>query len=317
MLDPARIVLIVIVVAMVSEAWVLNKKRRPYEVRDTAMSLACGLGNVAVKGLLSGWSWALLDWLYAHRFANLGVGVAGVVALVVLEDLSYYGYHRTSHRVQLFWVNHFIHHSSERLTLAHAVRQSWLSPLWGIPFWIPLPLLGFVPEDIAVMRLVSLLYQFGLHTEAIGKLGVLEWFLCTPSHHRVHHGKNPRYLDKNFGGIFIVWDRLWGTFEAESEAPRYGLSKPLGTFHPVAAQFRELVALAHDLRGAQTLRQALRALVRSPHEHQRPQRRRQLRRRQLRRRAHARADGVGPVRAARPGSALFSSAKGAGRLVRS
>ena len=114
------------------------------------------------------------------------------------------------------------------------------------------------------MGAFSLLYQYGLHTETVGKLGVLELFMNTPSHHRVHHGKNPQYIDRNHAGIFIIWDRLFGTFEPEVEAPVYGITKPLETFNPVVAQFREFADIAHDVRDARSLRQAVHAVVRDP-----------------------------------------------------
>lgn len=139
-----------------------------------------------------------------------------------------------------------------------------LPPCLGFPFWLPLPLLGFRPEHVAVASSVSLLYQYWIHTETIGTLGPLEWVLNTPSHHRVHHGSNRRYVDRNYGGILIVWDRLFGTFKAERERPVYGLIKPVGSFHPVYVQFHVFLDIARDLRRARSLWQAWRAVVRQP-----------------------------------------------------
>ena len=264
MLDPTHVAIPVFIVTMAVEAWVLHKRRHGYDPRDTASSLSCGLGNLAVKGLTRGLYWGAFGWLYEHRIANLGGGIGGAIALLFLEDLTFYVYHRTSHGMRLYWANHVVHHSSERYTLATALRQSWTSPVMGIPFWAPLPLLGFKPEHVALMGAFSLLYQYGLHTETVGKLGFLELFMNTPSHHRVHHGKNPQYIDKNHAGIFIIWDRLFGTFEPEVEAPVYGITKPLESFNPVVAQFREFTDIAADVRAARSLRQAVHAIVRDP-----------------------------------------------------
>lgn len=264
MLDPTHVAIPVFIFTMAVEAWVLHKRHHGYDPRDTASSLSCGIGNLVVKGLTRGLYWGLFGWLYEHRIANLGGGVGGAIALLFLEDFTFYVYHRTSHGVRLYWANHVVHHSSERYTLATALRQSWTSPVMGLPFWAPLPLLGFRPEHVALMGAFSLLYQYGLHTETVGKLGFLELFMNTPSHHRVHHGKNPQYIDRNHAGIFIIWDRLFGTFEPEVETPVYGITKPLESFNPVVAQFREFADIAHDVRDARSLRQAVHAVVRDP-----------------------------------------------------
>jgi sterol desaturase/sphingolipid hydroxylase (fatty acid hydroxylase superfamily) len=264
MLDPTHVAIPVFVVTMAVEAWVLQRRGHGYEPKDTAASLSGGVGNLVSKFLTRGLYWGVFEWLYAHRVANLGGGVGGAVALILLEDLCFYVYHRTSHGVRFYWANHVAHHSSERYTLATALRQSWTSPLLGLPFWMPLPLLGFEPAHVALMGAFSLLYQYGLHTETIGKLGFLELFMNTPSHHRVHHGKNPQYIDRNHAGIFIVWDRLFGTFEPEVERPVYGITKPVRSYNPAVIQLHEFADIAKDVAAARSLRQAVHAVVRDP-----------------------------------------------------
>ncbi|HEU5061305.1 MAG TPA: sterol desaturase family protein [Kofleriaceae bacterium] len=237
---------------------------RGFERRDTAASLAMGLGNVAVAAALKGTTFALMSW--AHRFAPVELGDAWWVwvLLVPAEDLCYYLFHRAHHEVRLFWAAHVNHHSSRHYNLSTALRQSWTTPLTGPWFWLPLALVGFRPDQILLVQAVSLIYQFWLHTEHIGRLGPLEWILNTPSHHRVHHGRNLAYLDRNYGGIFIVWDRLFGTFEPEREPVDYGLTKNLDSHNPIRIAFHDWQALARDLVRAPDLRARLGYLLAPP-----------------------------------------------------
>ena len=240
------------------EALLLRDGRRlGYERRDTAASLAMGLGNVIVNGVCAGAIGFLYVWLYEHRFFEAGTGVVAWLLLFVALEFAYYWFHRLSHEVRFLWAAHVNHHSSERYNLSTALRQSWTTPFTTLLFYWPLPLLGFHPGMIATMVAVSLLYQFWIHTETIRGLGPLEWALNTPSHHRVHHGANVEYLDRNHGGILILFDRLFGTFEPEAAPVRYGLTKNIETFHPVKIAFHEWAALARDVRSARSLREAL------------------------------------------------------------
>ncbi|HUS23411.1 MAG TPA: sterol desaturase family protein, partial [Candidatus Binatia bacterium] len=166
--------------------------------------------------------------------------------------------------VRLLWCTHVNHHSSERFNFAVALRQPWTEPLTAPWFWLPLPLLGFHPLMVMTQQAINLLYQFFVHTEAVRSMGPLERVLNTPSHHRVHHGSNPQYIDRNYGGIFIFWDRLFGTFEPEREPVRYGLVHNLATFHPVKIAFHEWAALWRDLRGARSWRERWRCAFAAP-----------------------------------------------------
>ncbi|MBX7077836.1 MAG: sterol desaturase family protein [Nannocystaceae bacterium] len=214
-----------------------------YALRDTLANLAMAAG-----GLLFGAAGraAALPISYALWSASpIALPRAWWVfaLLVVAHDLCYYVFHRTSHRVRVFWAAHVAHHSSPHYNLSTALRLSWTTPWTGIPFWWPLPLLGFDPLWILGAHTISLAYQFLLHTEFVGRLGPLEWVLNTPSHHRVHHGCDAHCLDKNFGGIFIVWDRLLGSFAPERARPRYGLVHPLSSHRPWVIAFHEWAAL--------------------------------------------------------------------------
>jgi sterol desaturase/sphingolipid hydroxylase (fatty acid hydroxylase superfamily) len=239
---------------------------RLYEPRDTWASLMMGTGSVAAGipfRLLFLW---LLTKLYAYRWLTITMSVPGYLALLVAEDFCYYWSHRTNHEVRLFWAAHVNHHSSQHYHLATALRQSWTQPYLMWIFWLPLPLLGFSPEMILLQMSISLIYQFFIHTEELKRLGPLEWFLNTPSHHRVHHAVNWRYLDRNHGGIFIVWDRLFGTFaeERDDDPPVYGITKNLDTFSPLRIAFHEWFALARDVARAPGLALKLRYVFAPP-----------------------------------------------------
>jgi len=228
-----------------------------YERRDTAASLWMGAGNVVVAAAAHGGVLALFFFVYQHRTFEIGTGPWAWVALFFAEDFVYYWWHRSSHEVRFLWAAHENHHSSRHYNLSTALRQSWTTPFTTVPFYVVLPLLGFHPLMVQTQVAVSLLYQFWLHTELVGRLGPLEWAFNTPSHHRVHHGTQVEYLDRNHGGILIVWDRLFGTFEPERAPVRYGLTKDIGTFAPFRIAFHEWAAMAREMWRARSLREAL------------------------------------------------------------
>jgi sterol desaturase/sphingolipid hydroxylase (fatty acid hydroxylase superfamily) len=227
-----------------------------FERHDTRTSLTMGLGNVAIN---VGWKLIVLA-IYAglYELAPLHLDPGNPltwVALFFADDLAYYWFHRVSHENRVFWASHVVHHSSRHYNLSTALRQTWV-PMTYLPFWLPLLLAGFAPWMVLLAQSWSLIYQFGLHTERIGRLPwPLEAVLNTPSHHRVHHGANEQYLDRNYGGILIIWDRLFGTYEPEGERVRYGLTTNIATFNPVRVAFHEYIALWHDVRRAATWRE--------------------------------------------------------------
>ena len=224
-----------------------------YESRDTLASLSMGTGNVLVNTLLALAGLELLSAVSIYAPFRLGYDWWVFALCFLLEDFAFYWFHRISHERRWFWASHVVHHSSRRYNLGTALRQTWTGKLsLASIFWVPLVFLGFPVPMILLFMGTSLIYQFWIHTEAIGRLGVLEWVLNTPSHHRVHHATNPDYLDTNYAGILIVWDRLFGTFAGEraSDPPVYGIVKNLGTFHPLHIAFHEWAAIARDLRSA-------------------------------------------------------------------
>jgi sterol desaturase/sphingolipid hydroxylase (fatty acid hydroxylase superfamily) len=218
------------------------RHRRVFEVRDTFASLAMGVGSVIIGLGWAGAQLAVFGALHRHALFELGTGPWMLAAALLADDFAYYWFHRLHHEVRVFWAAHVTHHSSQRYNLATALRQSW-TPMTTLPFWAPLAWLGFDPLLLVTAHGLNLLYQFWIHTELIGRLGPLEWVLNTPSHHRVHHGANVQYLDRNYGGILIVWDRLFGTFQPEGEPVRFGLTKDIGTYNPLRIAFHEWVAV--------------------------------------------------------------------------
>ncbi|TCJ19004.1 sterol desaturase family protein [Flaviaesturariibacter flavus] len=241
------------------EAWLAAREHRNlYEKRDTVTSLALGTGNVLTGFVTKALIFGLFSLLYRYRLFTLPDHAAWFwLALFLADDCSYYWFHRTAHSVNWFWASHVVHHSSERYNLAAALRQTWTGNATGtFLFWAWMPLVGFHPVWILLMQQVSLIYQFWIHTELVRRLPrPVEFVFNTPSHHRVHHGSDLKYLDRNHGGILIVWDRLFGTFQAEEERPTYGLTRNIGSFNPFVVALRTWGELLGKVRRARGWRQ--------------------------------------------------------------
>jgi len=236
-----------------------------YDPRDTRTSLTMGLGNVAINFV---WKFAVLAaYVAVYELTPLRLSPDDWWVWVLLffaDDLSYYWFHRISHESRAFWASHVVHHSSRHYNLSTALRQTWV-PMTYFPFWLWLPAVGFEPWMVLLAQAWSLIYQFWIHTEKIRKLpGWFEAVFNTPSHHRVHHGVNEQYLDRNYAGILIIWDRLFGTYEPEGERVRYGLTTQLRTFRPVRVAFHEYIAMWHDLKRARRARDKLGVVFRGP-----------------------------------------------------
>jgi sterol desaturase/sphingolipid hydroxylase (fatty acid hydroxylase superfamily) len=248
-----------VLLIIVEVVFAVKTQRELYDVKDASTSIALGLGNLLTGLVTKGIILAVFLFLYRFRFFTIPFNTWWAWALCFLaDDFSYYWFHRLSHEIRWFWASHVVHHSSERYNLAAALRQTWTGNLTGaFLFWTWMPLVGFDPGMILLMQSVSLLYQFWIHTEAIGKMP--RWYEAvfnTPSHHRVHHGSDIEYLDRNHAGTLIVWDRLFGTFQKEAQRPTYGLTQNVATFNPVRVAFHEWIRMASDLRKAGTWSQA-------------------------------------------------------------
>jgi len=218
--------------------------RRYYTPKMTAANVGLAAVNVGLDLALRGFWFAGLDRGYRFRALDLPAGPAYWIALLVLQDFLFYWLHRVDHACRLFWAVHVTHHSAGEFNLTVGFRPSVLQPVYRFAWFLPLAVAGFRPEDVLLMYSVTQLYGVLVHTRYVARLGPLEWVLCTPSHHRVHHGINPKYRDKNLGMVLIVWDRLFGTFTPETEEVRYGRPGPA---NPLRVIFAEWQAVARDL----------------------------------------------------------------------
>jgi alkylglycerol monooxygenase len=243
-----------------------RRGRVVYRFEDALTNIGCGVTQQIIVLFVNGGLFGIYLWLYNHaRIVDLGryPVVAWIVAFVGV-DFIYYWWHRTSHRVNLLWAAHAVHHQSEDYNLAVALRQAVLTPFTSLPFSLPLAMLGVPPLVYVVAESVSTLYQFWIHTELVGRLGPLEAVLNTPSHHRVHHARNPEYIDRNYGAILIIWDRLFGTFARENAPPVYGITKPFRSFNSIRAQLQPVVDVVATSLRAPRLAERLRVWLAPP-----------------------------------------------------
>lgn len=228
------------------------RKRRLYRFNDSITNISLGIGQQVVGIFMKTALFFFYLFLFEnYRLWNLKVNLVNWLVLFFSVDFFYYWFHRFSHEVNAMWAAHIVHHQSEEYNLSVALRQSWFQNAISWVFYLPLAFVGFEPVMFLTVSSFNTLYQFWIHTRTIGKMGFLELFLNTPSHHRVHHGSNPKYLDKNHAGILIIWDRLFGTFQEEEEEPTYGITKPLKSWNPMWANFHywdELIHLAKQCR---------------------------------------------------------------------
>ncbi|MEM9920076.1 MAG: sterol desaturase family protein [Bacteroidota bacterium] len=241
-------------------------RRKSYRLNDAVTNISTG-----ILQQLSGTFLTLLKiGLYVLLFEQVALfqlpqnGWTFALAMI-LWDLCYYWEHRMAHTVSLFWGGHVVHHQSEEYNLSVALRQTSTGFIWGLPFYLPMALIGISPEHFVLAGGFNLLYQFWIHTEHIKKMP--RWFEAvfnTPSHHRVHHGRDPKYIDKNYAGMFIVWDRLFGTFKEEEERPNYGITTPLKSWNPVYANFAHYIDLFQWTRKARSAGDVLKILFNKP-----------------------------------------------------
>lgn len=240
--------------------------RKLYRFPDAIANLSCGITS-QLSGLFMR---VLAVGIYEILFHQLALFSPDRttwwywLSLFLLVDFAYYWAHRMSHEVNLFWGGHVVHHQSEDYNLSVALRQSSFQVVWTFAFSLPLALLGFETADFVLISAFNTLYQFWIHTETIGKLGWLEYVFNTPSHHRVHHGRNPKYIDKNHAGTLIIWDRLFGTFQEEEERPTYGITKPLNSWNAVWANVSHYQNMWTDLKQIPSLKDKAKYLFAKP-----------------------------------------------------
>ena len=239
---------------------------KTYRLNDAVTNI-----NAGVLQQLSNTFIALLKIaLYTVVFQYLSVwtipqNVFSFILALILWDLCYYWEHRMAHTINLFWGGHIVHHQSEEYNLSVALRQTSTGFIWGIPFYLPMAILGIDPIQFVFVGAINLLYQFWIHTEHIKQLpGPLEYIFNTPSHHRVHHGRDPKYIDKNYGGILIIWDRIFRTFQKEEEKPNYGITTPLKSWNPVYANFSHYLNLWSWIKQMKNIKDVFKLLFNKP-----------------------------------------------------
>jgi sterol desaturase/sphingolipid hydroxylase (fatty acid hydroxylase superfamily) len=255
----------IIVLIMIFEySFVRNKPRGHYEFKDTTSNIIAGLGLLLERFLFASFIFFPYVFFYKYRIFTLEKTWWVFLLLIFLEDYAYYWFHRISHESRLFWSAHETHHSSQRYNFSTAVRQTWTGYPIEWLFWIPLVFLGFPPEWVILQKSISLFYQLFIHTESVNKLGFIEKFMNTPSHHRVHHAININYLDKNYAGIFIIWDKIHGTFIEETETPIYGTLDQIKSYNPLVIAFHTWIKLARDIYSFPGLKNKLKAIFYAP-----------------------------------------------------
>ena len=223
--------------------------RNLYSLPDAIANLSCGITSQLSGLFMRIFAVVIYQVVYENlAFFQLEVTWVYWLGLFLLTDLTYYWAHRMSHEINLFWGGHVVHHQSEEYNLSVALRQSSFQIVWTFAFSLPIALLGFKTEHFIYVSALNTLYQFWIHTETINKMGWFEYVFNTPSHHRVHHGRNPKYIDKNHAGSLIIWDKLFGTFQPEEERPTYGITKPIKSWNAVWANFNHYAEMGKDLK---------------------------------------------------------------------
>lgn len=245
-----------------------HRDGQTHDLAETAASLGVALGQSLVRALEAGLVAVPFLFAWRHRLLDIDqTNPLSLIALLLGTEFVYYWHHRAAHRIRWMWATHSVHHSTTKLNLTAAIRLGWTASISGnFLFFVPLAWIGFHPFAIVAMLGVNLMYQFFIHTELAPRLGPLEWVLNTPAHHRVHHACNEACLDKNFGGILIVFDRLFGTFaEKPADEPlRYGLVHGTCSKNPFRIALGEWASMFSDVRTAASLREKLRALITLP-----------------------------------------------------
>lgn len=246
-------------------AYAFYKKLQYYRFNDSISNLSQGIGSQITglfmkTALFFGYTYIFKHW----RLFDLPNTIWVLIILFIGVDFFYYWFHRMSHQINALWAAHIVHHQSEEYNLTVALRQSWFQSWFSWVFYLPLAFIGFDPLLFVTLSAFNTLYQFWIHTRAIKSMGFLEHILNTPSHHRVHHGSNPKYIDKNHAGTLIIWDKLFGTFQKEEEDVYYGITTPLASWNPVWANFHYWIELWQTAKKSTTLGDKLNVFIKPP-----------------------------------------------------
>ncbi len=267
MLKPTIIAIPVFALLIAVETFLAVRYEEKYDRKDVWTNIGLGFGSVAFGFVFAFIQVFFYETIY-QNFALFQISMANWWAWAILlfaDDFLYYWFHRVSHEVRLFWNFHVVHHSSNQYNLSVAVRQSWFSGIAHWIFYLPLAFLGFPFWAFTTMHGINLIYQFWIHTKEVKKLPApVEYIFNTPSHHRVHHGADDIYLDKNYAGIFIIWDRLFGSFIAETKEPRFGIIKPLTSYNMLWINSHAWAEMFATMRSKKTLLGKLRCMFGAP-----------------------------------------------------
>ncbi len=230
-------------------------EKKYYSTKGIFANVYLSALNFSLDIIVRGVCLFVLNYFYQFKFIEIQNPIVYWSVLLIAQDFMFYWLHRVDHYCRLFWAVHVTHHSSEEFNLTVGFRSSVFQPLYRFIYFIPLSLIGFKGIDIMFIYAATQIYGILIHTKTVGKLGFLEWFMSTPSHHRVHHASNIKYLDKNMGMVFIIWDRLFGTFEEEDKDEQviYGLTENIKTYHPLKMVFHEWINIGKDLRKPSSL----------------------------------------------------------------
>lgn len=240
-------------------------KQNIYRLNDAITNISCGITQQITGVFFKILTITAYQFIYENwALVNIPVTWWSVLILFFAVDFCYYWSHRMSHEVNLFWGGHVVHHQSEDYNFSVALRQGSFQVIWTFMFYLPLAVIGFDTLTFVLVSALVTVYQFWIHTETIGKLGWFEWIFNTPSHHRVHHGRNPKYIDKNHAGMFIIWDRMFGTFQEEEEKPIYGITKPVNSWNPVWVNLQHYVDLWKSVKQTRRFSDTLKLLFYKP-----------------------------------------------------
>ncbi len=253
-LNVLEIIGLIFLIVMVSETVLDFIIKRRKKVGETGANLFIGIGNALLERTLFGAIFVIgLFVVEPIALFNIPQTWWSMILAIIVADFTYYWMHRSEHEVRILWAYHSIHHSSPEFNLTTSLRLAWVEGLIEWLFFVPMILVGFDPAQTIIAALVVIAYQSWIHTEKIGKLGILDKILNTPSVHRVHHAVNQQYIDKNYGGILIIWDRIFGTYKPEKEKVTYGITEPLNSSNPIKINFIEFWNIAKDVKKAKKL----------------------------------------------------------------
>ena len=240
-------------------------KKKLYRLNDAVTNISYGITQQLTGTFLIIFAIGIYQFIFEHlAIFNIPSNAFTLILLFILVDFAYYWAHRMSHEINLLWGSHVVHHQSEDYNFSVALRQSSLQVIWTSFFYLPLALFGFNTLDFALIAALTTVYQFWIHTETIKKLGPLEYIFNTPSHHRVHHGRDPKYIDKNHAGVLITWDKLFGTFQKEEEKPCYGITRPVKSWNPVWANLDHYVFMWSDIKKIGSLQNKIKYIFKKP-----------------------------------------------------